>query len=107
MVYLETVKSLSQVHGILKKHLKLSAQWIPRGLGGYEGLAHFAILGDLKFLISTFIYFIIIFWWKRGHKIESLWRIQILWIHFGGSSQNCTIFGVHFSIYRSLMKPKV
>ena len=20
----------------------------------------------------------------RGHKIESLWRIQILWIHFGG-----------------------
>ena len=60
MVNRETVsrftnKSLSQVHGILKKHLKLNAQWIPRGQGGYsnifiyEGLAHFAILGDLKF----------------------------------------------------------
>ena len=72
MVYHETVsrftnKWLSQFHNILKKHLKLNAQWIPRSgaqysnIFIYEGLAHFAILGDLKFEFQhLFIYFIII-----------------------------------------------
>ena len=56
MVYRETqLAGLQRSRGILKKHLKLNAQWIPKGRGGYsyifiyEGLAHFSILGDLKF----------------------------------------------------------
>ena len=42
---------------------------------------------NFDFNIYLFIYFIIIFCGGRGHKIESLWRMQILWILFGGSSQ--------------------
>ena len=37
-------------------------------------------------------------------KIESLWRMQILWILFGGSSPNWTIFlGSFLCIYRSFL----
>ena len=37
-----------------------------------------------------------------GQKIESLLRMQIFWILFGGSSQNWTIFGVHFYAFTGL-----
>ena len=37
-----------------------------------------------------------------GQKIESLLRMQIFWILFWGSSQNWTIFGVHFYAFTGL-----
>ena len=58
-----------------------------------------SILGDLFFLISMviffllFIYLFIFFWEGGGQKIESLWSMQILWILFGGSSQNWNSLG--------------
>ena len=35
-------------------------------------------------------------------KIESLLKMQILWIFFWGSPQNWTIFGVHFYAFTGL-----
>ena len=35
-------------------------------------------------------------------KIESLLKMQILWILFWGSPQNWTIFGVHFYAFTGL-----
>ena len=59
------------------------------------------ILGDLKFWISIFIhyYYYLFFGGEVGggvQKIESLWRMQILWILFLGSSQNRLFFGFIF-----------
>ena len=39
---------------------------------------------------------------RGGQKIESLLRMQILWILFWGSSQNLTIFGDHFYAFTGL-----
>ena len=73
------------------KHLKLNAQWVPRGGEGYSNIFIYKymkarpILGVLKFIFYFFIFF---FFWGGGgggQKIESLWRMQILWILFGGS----------------------
>ena len=48
------------------------------------------------FIFFFFFFFFFFLGGGGGQEIESLWRMQILWILFGGSSQNYTIFGFIF-----------
>ena len=78
--------------------MKISRHDIPdvvKSRGGGGGTLIYAYIRRLgHFLGFKILIFIFFFFFFR--KKEYFWGIKILWIFFGGSSQNWTIFRGHF-----------
>ena len=111
-----TNKSWSQVHKILKKHLKLNAQWVPRGGEGYSNTFIYMYMkarpfwGDLKFWISIFIYYYFFFFFFFGSEnwiimenadfVDTFWEV-ITKLDYLLSSSICIYRSFLTSMYRT------
>ena len=57
----------------------------------------------LSLLLLSFFFFFFFFGGGGSQKIESLWRMQILWILFGGHHKTRLFLGSFLCIYMSFL----